>query len=335
MRISGINGELLSLSQILEATSTDGLVVLHKGAIVLEHYANGMTARSPHIMMSVSKSMLGLLAGILAGRGALHLSQLVTDIIPEVKATAWSGATVSQLLDMRTGVAFDEDYLATSGPIVTYRKSTGWNPLQPGEVPSDLRSYFREVMEADGPHGGRFAYISPNTDLLGWIIERVAGTRYADLMSELLWQPIGAAENAYITVDRLGAPRAAGGMCATTRDLARVGQMMAEGGTNRGRQVVPEAWIEMITCDGDPEAWASGNLITYYPQRTDALPSQVVRRAQCPAAALLPWHSRSESFRGCRKRDCNREVFFAVAASRCRTHRIDKPARHRPSPRAH
>ena len=176
VRVSGVNGESLSLSQILEATSTDGLVVLHKGAIVLEHYANGMTARSPHIMMSVSKSMLGLLAGILAGRGALHLSQLVTDIIPEVKATAWAGATVSQLLDMRTGVAFDEDYLATSGPIVTYRKSTGWNPLQPGEAPSDLRSYFREVKEADGPHGGRFAYISPNTDLLGWIIERVAGT---------------------------------------------------------------------------------------------------------------------------------------------------------------
>ncbi len=265
VRVSGVNGEALSLGQVLAATSTDGLVVLQKGAIVLEHYAHGMTARSPHIMMSVSKSMLGLLAGILAGRGALHLSQLVTDIIPEVKATAWSGATVSQLLDMRTGVAFVEDYLATSGPIVAYRKSTGWNPLQPGEAPSDLRSYFRELTEVDGPHGGRFVYISPNTDLLGWIIERVAGTRYADLMSELIWQPIGAAESAYITVDRLGAPRAAGGMCATTRDLARVGQMMAEGGTNGDRQVVPEAWIEMITRDGDPEAWANGSLITYFP----------------------------------------------------------------------
>ena len=82
VRVSGVNGESLNLSQVLEATSTDGLVVLHKGAIVLEHYANGMTERSPHIMMSVSKSMLGLLAGILADRGTLGLSQLVTDIIP-------------------------------------------------------------------------------------------------------------------------------------------------------------------------------------------------------------------------------------------------------------
>ena len=65
----------------------------------------------------------------------------MTDIIPEVKATAWAGATVGQLLDMRVGLAFDEDYLATSGAIVSYRKSTGWNPLEPGETPSDLRSF--------------------------------------------------------------------------------------------------------------------------------------------------------------------------------------------------
>ena len=233
LRVSGVDGEALTLRQALEATSTDGLVVLHKGAIALEYYANGMTARSPHILMSVSKSMLGLLAGILADRGVLDLSRLVTDIIPEVKATAWAGATVGQLLDMRVGLAFDEDYLATSGAIVSYRKSTGWNPLEPGETPL-------------GP-------------------ARVSGQRYADLMSELLWQRIGAADSAYITVDRLGAPRAAGGMCATTRDLARVGQMMVEGGTHRGRHVVPEAWIETITHDGDSEAWDAGTLVTYFP----------------------------------------------------------------------
>jgi CubicO group peptidase (beta-lactamase class C family) len=101
LRVRGIDGEALTLRQALEATNTDGLVVLHKGVIVLEDYANGMTARSPHILMSVSKSMLGLLAGILADRGVLDLSRLVTDIVPEVKATAWAGATVGQLLDMR------------------------------------------------------------------------------------------------------------------------------------------------------------------------------------------------------------------------------------------
>jgi len=84
----------------------------------LERYFNGMTERSPHIFMSISKSMLGLLAGILAGRQALDLSRPVADIIPELKTTAWVGATVMQLLDMRTGVAFNEDYQATSGPML-------------------------------------------------------------------------------------------------------------------------------------------------------------------------------------------------------------------------
>ena len=76
---------------------------------------------------------------------------------------------------------------------------------------------------------------------------------------------MGAAQSAYITVDRFGAPRTAGGMCATTRDLARVGQMLLEGGSYRGRQVVPRSWIDMIATDGDPEAWSAGNLASYYP----------------------------------------------------------------------
>jgi CubicO group peptidase (beta-lactamase class C family) len=265
LQIAGADGKKLTLDQTLKVTSTDGLVVLHKGSIVLERYFNGMTEQSPHILMSVSKSMLGLLAGILAGHGILNVSQLVTDVIPELKSTAWDGATVMQLLDMRTGVAFNEDYLATTGPMIAYRRAAGWNPLGPGEEPSDLRAFFRQLGESDGPHGGRFWYVSPNTDLLGWIIERGSGRRYADLLSELLWQPLGAAQNAYITVDRLGAPRTAGGMCATTRDLARVGQLLVEGGSYQGRQVVPSSWIEMITNDGDQGAWAAGNLAAYYP----------------------------------------------------------------------
>src|SRR5262249_24823042 len=195
----------LALDQALTDTCTDALIVLHKGSIVLERYCNGMTQRSPHILMSVSKSMLGLVAGVLVGEGVLDGSRLVTEIIPELKASAWAGATVMHLLDMRTGVAFNEDYSATSGAIIAYRKAAGWNPLGPGEQASDLRSFFQDLRAADGPHGGRFCYVSPNTDLLGWVLERSSGKRYADLVSEHLWQPMGAAESAYITADRLGA----------------------------------------------------------------------------------------------------------------------------------
>lgn len=242
----------IPFDNLLEETGTDGMVVLHRGRMVFEHYANGMTARTPHILMSVSKSMLGLLFGALK----LDPERLVTDVVPEVSATAYRGATLRHLLDMRVGVGFNEDYLATSGPIIEYRKATGWNPLGPGETPSDLHSFYAVLKEADGSHGGNLHYVSPNTDLLGWVIERATGRSYAELMSEHVWKPIGAEYSAYITVDRLGAPRAAGGMCVTLRDLARVGQFLVE---NRS------PWIEDIERNGDPHAWAAGDLAAYFP----------------------------------------------------------------------
>lgn len=259
------NGETITFGRFLDHTSTDGIVVLHKGNVIFERYGHGMTARSPHILMSVSKSMLGLVVGVLAGHGILDVDRPVTDYVPEVAPTAYAGATVRHLLDMRTGLVFDENYLATSGPIVDYRKATNWNPLAPGETPSDLRSFYRHLTEADRPHGGRFHYISVNTDLLGWVVERAAGKRFADLMSELIWQPMGAAESAYITVDRVGAPRCAGGMCMTTRDLARVGQLIAERGARGTRQIIPESWIADILGNGDPEAWNGGAFLDLYP----------------------------------------------------------------------
>ena len=254
---SGVEG----FSRFLSETDTDGLLVLHRGRVVLEHYANGMSAATPHILMSVSKSMLGLLAGILAARRELDLDRQASSYVEELKKTGYVGATVRQLLDMRTGVAFDEDYLATSGPIVEYRKATGWNPLGPGETASDLKSFFRELVGKDREHGGPFKYTSPNSDLMGWVIERATGRRYAELMSELVWQPAGAERSAYITVDRLGAPRCAGGMCTTLRDLARVGQMMVEG----GRGVVPESWIADLERGGERAAWDAGNLTYVFP----------------------------------------------------------------------
>ena len=252
LRVEPDTGEPLTLERFLAETDTDGLVILHRGRVVAEHYANGMTAETPHILMSVSKSMMGLVFGSLG----IDAERPVTDFVPEVTATAYAGASVRNLLDMRAGVKFDEDYLATTGPIVEYRKASGWNALGPGETAGDLHSFYTALAERDGPHGGRFHYISTNSDLLGWVIERGTGRRYADLASEHLWKPIGAERNAYITVDRLGAPRCAGGMCVTVRDLARVGQWMIEH---------PSRWIEDIEKNGDRTAWDKGSFVPYFP----------------------------------------------------------------------
>jgi CubicO group peptidase (beta-lactamase class C family) len=188
-------------------------------------------------------------------------------VVPEVAGTAYEGAKVRHLLDMRAGVAFDEDYAAPFGPIVEYRKSTNWNPLGPGEIASDLRSFYQSLRASDGPHGGRFHYVSPNTDLLGWVAERATGRRFADLMSDHLWKPMRAECSAYVTVDRLGAPRCAGGICATARDLARVGQLLVDGGICGPTQVIPSAWIEDITLNGSEDAWAAGVFAPFFPGR--------------------------------------------------------------------
>jgi len=279
------DGLRYDLERLLAETETDGMLVLREGRIVHEHYGPGMDAATPHFFASVTKSVLGLVAGILAGRGVIDVGGPVTDWIPEIAKTAWVGATLRDLLDMRVGIVFDEDYLATAGPIIEYRKAQGWDPIGPGEEPSDLRTWFRSLTGTNGPHGGAFHYVSPNTDLLGWVIERAAGRRYADLVSALLWRPMGATADACITVDRLGAPRAAGGMCATLRDLALVGQLVANRGRRDGTEIVPAEWIADIFEGGDPRAWEAGDFAPYFPGMEAHYRSKwYVRRGKAPMA---------------------------------------------------
>lgn len=242
-------------------TETDGLVVLHRGQLIHESYRNGMGPYDPHICMSVSKSLLALLAGVLADRGALDPGADCTAYIPELGRTAFAGATLRQLLDMRTGITFPENYQATGGVYIAYRRATGWNPVEPDQDPSDLRAFLLTLTERDGPHGGAFDYKSPCSDLLGWVIERATGQRFADLFADLIWKPLGAECPACITVDRLGAPRVAGGICMTTRDLARVGDMVARDGGG----VVPASWIRDIETAGDPAAWDAGTFAADFP----------------------------------------------------------------------
>ncbi|WP_050929287.1 serine hydrolase domain-containing protein [Aestuariivita boseongensis] len=254
------------LGQAISGVSTDALVILHKGRIVHETYRNGMTACDPHILMSVSKSMLGLVAGSLVDRGEVDVNAPVTEYLPELTGTAYDGATVRQALDMQVGVLFDEDYTATTGPIIEYRKAANWNPLEPGESAMDLRSFQSLLTERDGDHGDRFHYVSPVTDMLAWLFERASGVRFADLLSERLLKPLGAEQPGDLTVDRIGGARAAGGFCITARDLARVGQMLLQDGARDGRQVLPEAWVRDIWAGGDPAAWAKGDFADRFPE---------------------------------------------------------------------
>jgi CubicO group peptidase (beta-lactamase class C family) len=266
MEIKLVGQRPLTYDEFLKKTGTDGLVILKNGKIIEERYFHGMERNTPHILMSVSKSILGLVTGILIEQKIFIDSDKVCAIIPELGSTAYKEATIRDLLDMRTGVAFVEDYLATSGLMIDYRKATNWNPLEGNESPSDLRSFYGLLNKKNHADGQQFNYVSPNSDLLGWIIERSTGERFSDLLSDLLWKPLGAIMPSYITVDRLGAPRVAGGLCTTTLDLALVGQLFLDKGAANGQQILPESWLQDIRSNGSKEAWENGNFIDYFPK---------------------------------------------------------------------
>ena len=245
----------LNLDKVMEETETDALVIAKDDTILFEKYNNGMSENSPHILFSVSKSILGLIVGALIESKTLKESDLIIRFIPELKMTAYSDATIRDLLDMRVGVKFDEDYTATTGPIINYRYAANWNPVPAGIEAGDLKSFMETLNDRDGLHNDRFHYVSPNTDLLAWVCERASGMRYSDLLSDLLWTPLGAESSGYITVDRLGGMRAAGGVCFTARDLARVGLMIASYGYANNKQIIPEVWIKDIIQNGSDSAW--------------------------------------------------------------------------------
>lgn len=241
----------LSLPDFLRATATDGFVILHDEKVVYEFYDHGITADTPHILMSATKSVTGLIAGILQASGALEIDALVSSYVPEIADTAYRDATVRHLLDMRTGIVLNAKELRA------YAVATNWEPLAPGERQFGLHTFFAELKTPFRPHGGPFAYVSANTDLLGWVIERATGERFVRLASELLWQPMGA-ETALMAVDCDGAPRCTGGLCATTRDLARLGQLIVMHGTRDRATIIPSALITDIIANGDRNAWKQG-----------------------------------------------------------------------------
>jgi CubicO group peptidase (beta-lactamase class C family) len=240
--------------------------VLRRGRIATEYYGAGMSATTPHIVFSVSKSICGTLGGILADRGLLDPDDRVIDYIPELAASVYAGCTVRHLLDMAVGIAFNEDYEDPKGDVVRYRHAAGWDPVPAGEAPIDLRSFLSQQKPDGGRHGELFHYVSTNTDVLGWVYERACDQPYAEILSEYLWAPLGAECDGYITVDIYDAMRAAGGVCVAPRDLARFGEMIRRRGIADGQQIVPGTWIDDINQRGDPDAWARSEMAEIFPK---------------------------------------------------------------------
>ncbi|MEO7937744.1 MAG: serine hydrolase [Betaproteobacteria bacterium] len=258
-RLALPDGEVCDLNIFLRQTHTDGLVVLADGRRVLEWYDEGMATDTRHILMSATKSVVGLLCGGLVELQLLDPEAQVTHYLPELRNSGYQGANVRQLMDMRAQPRLDGFDLRR------YTASTNWDPLPPGADPGGMHTFFATLPPRHAEHGGPFRYISANTDLLGWILERVTGRPMAELLGDLLWSPMGAEHPAQITLDRDGGTRATGGMCTTLRDFARIGQLLLDDGASGAVQVLPPSWVEDIAQHGDREAWARGEFAAGFP----------------------------------------------------------------------
>jgi CubicO group peptidase (beta-lactamase class C family) len=251
-RLAAPGGSALDLAGFLKLTETDALVIVRDGRILFEAYDNGTTAATPHILMSGTKAMVGLLAGMLGHSAELDPNALVSDHVPEIGGTAYAGATVRHLLDMRTGV------MLTAEQSSAYDAALTGAPAAPGGAKPSLHGVLATLTGAQSAHGRPFTYISQNTDLLGWTIERATGQPLAELISERLWKPMGAEHAAQIIVDDAGSPWCSGGLNVTARDFARVGQLLIDDGRRGSAAILPKALVDDLCHGGDREAWRTG-----------------------------------------------------------------------------
>ena len=248
------------LDEFLRKTTADAFHVSHKGKTIYTWHSDYCSSTTPHIIFSVSKSLTALLIGCVIDEGLLSEETLVSQIIPEAKGGAFEEASVRDLLDMSVSSNFIEDYEATSGIFLDYRQSTGWNPQDIDDT-SHLKSFLLSLKKNTHKHGEKFEYHSTNTDMLGIIIEKCAGKKYAQYFFEKLMKPLGARDEAYVTLDRMGTSRAAGGICISANDIMSVCEMVRCYGKNsQGEQVFPENWIkDILNSDSDKKFSLDGH----------------------------------------------------------------------------
>lgn len=230
------------IPDLLNDLDTDSIIVLRKGVVVYEKYFNTMTPTSPHLLQSVSKSILGALYAIMVDRGIIDINTNIGHYLPELKGSVYEIATIAQALDMSIAINFSEDYLDPNSEMTRLDRAAGWRTNNTGQD-LGLRSFLK-TLTASGEHGKTYQYCSANSDVLAWLISRVSGVSYQDLISQELWRPMGGENDASVIVDSEGLSIGNGGISCTTRDLARFGQLIVEKGLVQSVQVIPRKWID-------------------------------------------------------------------------------------------
>ncbi len=239
------NGQTYSAEEGIERTYTNAIVVLKDGQIVYEAYRNNSTPADRFMGWSATKSLISVLVGVATEQGLIvSLDDPIDHYLPELAGGGYQGVTVRQVLQMRSGVDYEERYdFANPGAAA----SNHIGALVQNRV--RFANAARTIGRKAAP-GSLFEYKTLDTAVLGLLLERVSGMTLAAYTAQNLWEPLGAEADGFFIMD--GAPGvgrefSGAGYNATLRDFARVGQMMLDGGVANGHRIVPAEWVAMST----------------------------------------------------------------------------------------
>ncbi|MCP5088104.1 MAG: serine hydrolase, partial [Rhodobacteraceae bacterium] len=226
-------GEVFSLAKWQSDVAVCSMVVLKAGKIAYQDYFHGTKAGDRRISWSMSKSVLSATMGVLKDQGALpHFATRIGDIVPALRNSAYGEATLRNVLNMASGVAFNEDYLDYHSDI---------NRMGRVLAVGGSMDQFAIDMKAQAWTPGQYShYVSIDTHVLGMVMRVVTGRRLDDLIRELLFDPMGLEHNPYILTDSVNEPFVLGGLNMSTRDYARFGLLFAQGGQLGGRQIISQ-----------------------------------------------------------------------------------------------
>lgn len=232
------------------------LLVVRNDTILLERYYGNFSELSPSNIFSVTKAVTALLCGIAADENFLSITDPITKYIPELNDAdpAFQQLTIEHLLDMRSGLDFNENY--------------GWNPFSQMAnlyYGKNVVGQFKKLHFKSAP-GSAHEYNSMATALLGVAIERAVGRPFAQYLQEKVWQPLDMEADAYITLDdnKHRQAKAYGGLVTNVRDLAKIGRLYINGGIYNGKTIVSKDWIYRSThssLDNDGYSFGWYNII--------------------------------------------------------------------------
>lgn len=242
---------LPDISTWVKERSLTAIVVLHDGELVHEDYFKGTTAEDRRISWSVAKSFLSALAGIYVDNGAIDsIDDPVTKYVPTLVGGAYDGTTVKDVLQMSSGVEFNEDYLDPKSDINRMGRALA--------LGRSMDRFAENLRDRTGPPGEHWHYVSIDTHVVGMVIEGATNQRIAEIMSEKIIAPLGMEDTPIYITDKGGTAFVLGGLNMRTRDYARFGQMFLQDGEYNGTQVVPASWVDESTRpsanteDGEP-----------------------------------------------------------------------------------